>query len=71
MQLSLLFALFSTLVSSTLAATQNYTFNVVNADIAPDGFSRAAVTVNGVFPGPLISANKGDAINASAPYVFL
>jgi iron transport multicopper oxidase len=71
MQLSLLFTLFSTLVSSTLAATQNYTFNVVNADIAPDGFTRAAVTVNGVFPGPLISANKGDTVNASTICMFL
>ena len=71
MQLSLLFTLFSSLVSSTLAATQNYTFNVVNADIAPDGFTRAAVTVNGVFPGPLISANKGDIINASTLCMFL
>ncbi|KAI0771658.1 laccase B [Trametes elegans] len=31
-----------------------------NADISPDGFSRAAVVMNSVFPGPLVSGNKGD-----------
>ncbi|KAG6840216.1 hypothetical protein C0991_008159 [Blastosporella zonata] len=38
---------------------------IVNADIAPDGFTRSAVlasgsSTNGSFPGPLITANKGD-----------
>ncbi|KAI1791912.1 laccase [Ganoderma leucocontextum] len=33
---------------------------ISNADIAPDGFTRAAVVVNGVFPGPLITGNMGD-----------
>ncbi|KAG1732064.1 laccase [Suillus lakei] len=31
-----------------------------NKVIAPDGFERAATLVNGVFPGPLIAAQKGD-----------
>ena len=30
---------------------------ISNADISPDGFTRAAVVVNGVFPGPLITGN--------------
>jgi len=34
--------------------------NIVNAVIAPDGFSRSAVLPGGRFPGPLIAANKGD-----------
>jgi iron transport multicopper oxidase len=70
MQVSLLVTLFSALASSTLAATQNYNFNVLNANIAPDGFDRSAVTVNGVFPGPLISANKGDTVNVSVHCIF-
>ncbi|KAJ7776229.1 laccase 1 [Mycena metata] len=36
---------------------------LVNAAVAPDGFSRSAVTANGVVPGPLITANKGDTLN--------
>ncbi|KAL0954254.1 hypothetical protein HGRIS_005382 [Hohenbuehelia grisea] len=36
------------------------TLNVVNKVIQPDGFSRSATLVNGVFPGPLIRGNKGD-----------
>ena len=31
---------------------------ISNANVAPDGYSRAAVVVNGVFPGPLITGNK-------------
>ncbi|KAI0820681.1 laccase [Trametes gibbosa] len=34
--------------------------SISNADVSPDGFTRAAVVVNGVFPGPLITGNKGD-----------
>ncbi len=30
---------------------------ISDADISPDGYSRAAVVVNGQFPGPLISGN--------------
>ncbi|KAI0666083.1 laccase B [Trametes maxima] len=33
---------------------------ISNADVSPDGISRAAVLMNGVFPGPLIKGNKGD-----------
>ena len=32
------------------------------ANIAPDGFTRSAALVNGQFPGPLLTANKGDTI---------
>ncbi|KAG2359512.1 laccase [Suillus spraguei] len=31
-----------------------------NKAIAPDGYQRSATLVNGVFPGPLITAQKGD-----------
>ncbi|CAA7270037.1 unnamed protein product [Cyclocybe aegerita] len=45
------------------AAHVNYNFNIVNANIAPDGFTRAAVLVNGIFPGTLIEANKDDILH--------
>ncbi|KAK0184470.1 laccase [Armillaria mellea] len=34
--------------------------HIVNKDIAPDGVTRSTVLAGGVFPGPLISGNKGD-----------
>ncbi|KAI1790621.1 laccase [Ganoderma leucocontextum] len=33
---------------------------ISNADIAPDGYTRAAIVVNGQHPGPLLTGNKGD-----------
>ncbi|KAI0043602.1 multicopper oxidase [Auriscalpium vulgare] len=33
---------------------------IVNKVIAPDGFSRSAVLAGGTFPGPVITARKGD-----------
>ncbi|KAG1888709.1 laccase [Suillus subluteus] len=36
------------------------TLTIGNNVIAPDGYSRSATLVNGEFPGPLISAQKGD-----------
>nr|CBV46340.1 laccase [Meripilus giganteus] len=33
---------------------------ITNANISPDGFTRAAVLAGGTFPGPLVSGNKGD-----------
>ncbi|KAG2127556.1 laccase [Suillus bovinus] len=36
------------------------TITIGNKDIAPDGFARSATLVNGIFPGPLIAAQKGD-----------
>ncbi|KAJ7915080.1 laccase 1 [Mycena leptocephala] len=35
------------------------TLTIANKQIAPDGFRRSSVLANGVFPGPLITANKG------------
>ena len=31
---------------------------ISNADISPDGFTRAAIVMNDQFPGPLISGSK-------------
>ncbi|KAG2062736.1 laccase, partial [Suillus decipiens] len=36
------------------------TITIGNKVIAPDGFERSATLVNGIFPGPLIAAQKGD-----------
>ncbi|KAF9076431.1 laccase lcc6 [Rhodocollybia butyracea] len=33
---------------------------IENADIAPDGFTRAAVLAGGTYPGPLITGSKND-----------
>ncbi|KAH8110523.1 Cu-oxidase-domain-containing protein [Phellopilus nigrolimitatus] len=43
-----------------LAAVVQQNLNIVNAQLAPDGFTRSTVTANGTFPGPLISGNIGD-----------
>nr|DAA04521.1 TPA_exp: laccase 16 [Coprinopsis cinerea okayama7\ len=53
------FALFS----AVLAADVYYTFDIVNANLAPDGFTRPTVVVNGQFPGTLIQANKDDVLH--------
>ncbi|KAF5323276.1 hypothetical protein D9619_013491 [Psilocybe cf. subviscida] len=49
--------------ATTYAADVNYVFNLQNSVVAPDGFSRAGVIVNGVFPGTLIQANKDDTLH--------
>ena len=47
------------LSATALAAIGPVTdLHIVNADIAPDGISRAAVLAGGTFPGPLIVGNK-------------
>lgn len=45
------------------AADVNVAFNIDNSVVAPDGFSRAGVIVNGVYPGTLIQANKDDTLH--------
>lgn len=47
------------LSATVLAAIGPVTdLHIVNADVAPDGISRAAVLAGGTFPGPLIVGNK-------------
>jgi iron transport multicopper oxidase len=58
-------SVFSALLSLSLvlqgqAATVRRTLNIVNREFAPDGFSRPTVLANGIYPGPLITGNKGD-----------
>ncbi|OBZ73717.1 Laccase [Grifola frondosa] len=46
---------------ATLASVGPVTdLSIVNDNISPDGFTRAAVLAGGTFPGTLIKANKGD-----------
>jgi iron transport multicopper oxidase len=53
------------LISQVTADAQSYTLNIGNAYIAPDGFSRSASLANGQFPGPVLSANKGDSLQVT------
>ncbi|KJZ75176.1 hypothetical protein HIM_05370 [Hirsutella minnesotensis 3608] len=44
---------------------RSYDFTVSRGMIAPDGFERETLLVNGAFPGPLIEANWGDTIQVT------
>ncbi|KAF8608186.1 laccase 16 [Ceratobasidium sp. AG-I] len=57
---SLSLSLLALSARSASAAFVDTTLNIVNARISPDGFSRSASLVNGLFPGTVIFANKGD-----------
>ncbi|KAF8522544.1 laccase 17 [Gautieria morchelliformis] len=43
-------------------ATVSQQWSLTADSIAPDGFTRSAELINGIFPGPLVTANKGDSI---------
>ncbi|KAI1337137.1 multicopper oxidase [Xylariaceae sp. FL0016] len=45
--------------------THNYDFNISRGVIAPDGYEKEVILVNGQFPGPLIEANWGDWIEVN------
>lgn len=40
--------------------TREYYFDIQEVTVAPDGYSRTAVAVNGSIPGPTIQADWGD-----------
>ncbi|THU81232.1 laccase [Dendrothele bispora CBS 962.96] len=64
MVLSASFLLLALVLSClTSAADVNYVFDVDNSVVAPDGFERAGVIVNGVFPGTIIQASKNDVLH--------
>ncbi|KAG6852442.1 hypothetical protein C0991_011931 [Blastosporella zonata] len=48
------------------ARVRNVVLNVENARLAPDGFERSVIVANGQYPGPLITANKGDTLRVTA-----
>ncbi|KAI0803786.1 multicopper oxidase-domain-containing protein [Xylaria sp. FL0064] len=45
--------------------TRKYDFNISRGVIAPDGYEKSVILVNGQFPGPLIEANWGDYIEVT------
>ncbi|KAF8583110.1 multicopper oxidase [Ramaria rubella] len=59
-------SLITLLPSGVKAADVNYQFEIINANTAPDGFTRNAILVNNQFPGTLIQANKNDTLHINA-----
>ncbi|CAE6501885.1 unnamed protein product [Rhizoctonia solani] len=59
---TIFFVLLSLFASVVLARNANYSLNIVNARIAPDGVDRNATLANGTYPGPLLVAQKGDTL---------
>ena len=49
-------AAFIRLVAGSIGPIADFTIS--DADVTPDGFTRAAVVMNGQYPGPLITGNK-------------
>ncbi|KAI1634742.1 multicopper oxidase-domain-containing protein [Biscogniauxia mediterranea] len=47
------------------ALTRRYEFNISRGVIAPDGYEKSVIFVNGQYPGPLIEANWGDYIEVT------
>ncbi|KAJ7124597.1 Cu-oxidase-domain-containing protein, partial [Mycena crocata] len=47
------------------AVAHQVEMNIVNAPLAPDGFTRSTVVVNGQYPGPPILINKGDSLSVT------
>ncbi|KAF8890416.1 Cupredoxin [Infundibulicybe gibba] len=43
-------------------SVKDVTLDIVNTNLAPDGFSRSVVTANGTYPGPPITAVKGQTL---------
>ncbi|RUS16125.1 multi-copper oxidase [Endogone sp. FLAS-F59071] len=46
----------------TASGVRCYDFAVRNVTLAPDGFARQMLTINGQYPGPLIEAYTGDIV---------
>jgi FtsP/CotA-like multicopper oxidase with cupredoxin domain len=44
---------------------RKYRFEAKRAVIAPDGYNKKVILVNGQFPGPMIEANWGDWIEVN------
>ena len=51
--------------SPTTGAVRRYNFTVARQTLAPDGFEREMILVNGQYPGPTIEANWGDTIEVT------
>jgi FtsP/CotA-like multicopper oxidase with cupredoxin domain len=51
--------------SPDTGVVRSYTFNLARQKLAPDGFERDLIVVNGRYPGPTIEANWGDIIEVT------
>jgi FtsP/CotA-like multicopper oxidase with cupredoxin domain len=45
--------------------TRTYNFDVTRSYVAPDGYNKSVILINGQFPGPVIEANWGDTISVT------
>ncbi|KAF5392985.1 hypothetical protein D9757_001165 [Collybiopsis confluens] len=52
-------------ISSRGDGTVPVTLDIVNAQLAPDGFSRSTITANGTYPGPPILVQKGQTLSVT------
>ena len=51
--------------------TRHYQFTLARGQIAPDGYLKSVILVNGQFPGPVIEANWGDSVEGKlSPEAF-
>ncbi|CAF9904739.1 hypothetical protein IMSHALPRED_000159 [Imshaugia aleurites] len=48
--------------SPTTGKVRSYDFHIARGTIAPDGYQKEVLLINGQFPGPTIEANWGDTI---------
>ncbi|KAF9443157.1 multicopper oxidase, partial [Macrolepiota fuliginosa MF-IS2] len=64
---ALFFSLFKVAFSAAVETkvTKAVTIDVVNAQLAPDGFERSTIVANGQFPGPAITAVKGQTLQVT------
>ncbi|KZF20535.1 multicopper oxidase [Xylona heveae TC161] len=51
--------------SPNTGVTRYYNFNIQRGQIAPDGYQKNVILINGQFPGPTIEANWGDMISVT------
>jgi len=49
----------------TTGRTVSYSWTITNITMAPDGYSRHVLAVNGQYPGPVLEANWGDQISVT------
>jgi hypothetical protein len=60
---AVLFTVASTVAVHGALVTKDWT--LAAGTISPDGFKRSATLVNGQFPGPPLTVNKGDAVTVN------
>ncbi|KAJ7117430.1 Cu-oxidase-domain-containing protein [Mycena epipterygia] len=57
-----LLAVLPNFASAAVLPVKDVTLDIINANVSPDGFVRSGVTANGTFPGPIITATKGQTL---------